>query len=853
ALGAAAPAAPAPGPSARVPRAPAAAVAAEAETLLAVLRGQAERTPDAPHFILHGESGDEEVVTYGEFLRAATAIAGGLQARDLAPGDKVALMLPTGRDYFASFYGVLLAGGVPVPIYPPARPAQLEDHLRRHARILENAEARLIIAPQEVLIAARLLKAQVEQVRAVVNAGELGAGAPPTTLPRVRATDIAMLQYTSGSTGNPKGVVLSHAQLLANIRAMGAAVRATSADVFVSWMPLYHDMGLIGAWLGSLYHGIPLVVMSPLTFLTRPERWLWAMHRHRATISGAPNFGYELCLRRIDEHAIEGLDLSSWRLAFNGAEPVSPDTIERFCARFGRYGFRRSAMAPVYGLAEVAVGLAFPPLDRPPRIDSVGRDALLREGLAQPAAPGEARAAQFVACGRPLPGYAIRIVDEQGRELPERRQGRLEFRGPSATIGYYRNPAATAALIRDGWLDSGDLAYLADGEVYITGRIKDVIIHAGRNLHPQELEEAVGNLAGVRKGCVAVFGARPRGADTERLVVVAETRAGDAPALARLRAAVNTLAIELVGTPPDDVVLAPPHTVLKTSSGKIRRAASRELYERGALAAARRPPWRQLARVAVVALRPEIRRLLHAAFAVAYAAYAWCLFALIAPLAWLAVALAPRPRRARAIVRRAARAVAWLSGTRLAVHGLEHLPRTPCLVVANHASYLDGIALSAVLPPVFGFVAKREFLAGIVGRIFFRRLQAEFVERFDVGRGIEDARRLATTVRAGRSLLVFPEGTFRREAGLLPFHLGAFVTAAEAGVPVVPCAIRGTRAMLRDDEWFPRHGTVTITFAAPLTPDGRGFEAALKLRDAARAAILPDCGEPDLGAASTSA
>jgi 1-acyl-sn-glycerol-3-phosphate acyltransferase len=826
----------------------------DAETLIEVLDWHVRAHPARPHIYLITETGAEEEISYAALQQGAGAVAAGLRERDLHPGQTVAIMLPTGRDYFYSFYGVLMAGGIPVPIYPPMRVSQIEEHLRRHRRILSNAGAAILITFAEAKPVARLLRLQVEGLRTVVNVGELAVTAAPvsglkpgqTTPSPVQAQDIAMLQYTSGSTGNPKGVILTHANLLANIRAMGSAAQARPTDVFVSWMPLYHDMGLIGAWLGSMYHAIPLVAISPLTFLTRPERWFWAIHRHRATLSGAPNFGYELCLRRIQDHDIEGLDLSSWRMAFNGAEPVSPDTITRFCERFTRYGFRKETMAPVYGLAESSVGLAFPPLGRAPVIDRVRREPFMREGRALPAGADDAGALRFVACGRPLPEHQIRIVDGTGHEVAEREEGRLEFQGPSVTSGYFRNPEQTRRLFHDGWLDSGDLAYMAGGDVYLTGRVKDVIIRAGRNIYPHELEEAVGNIAGIRKGCVAVFGSTDPASATEKLVVLAETRETSEEARERLRESINAAAMDLTGTSPDDVVLAPPHAVLKTSSGKVRRAASRELYERGAIGAPSPAPWRQYARLLRAGVLPQLRRTLRALGALLYAVYAWMLFWLLAPPVWIAVALLPRPAWSLGIIRAAARWLQRLSGTPLRTEGIENLPRGPCVIVANHASYLDGIILTAILPGTFSFVVKREFTAHPVARVFLRHIGAEYVERFDLARGAEDARQLARVAQRGRRLVFFPEGTFTRSTGLLPFHLGAFVAAAEAGVPVVPMTIRGTRSILRDGQWFPRRGAISVTVGPALQPEGSDWPAAVALRDAARAEILRHCGEPDL-------
>ncbi|HET7798039.1 MAG TPA: AMP-binding protein, partial [Nevskia sp.] len=682
---------------------------------------------------------------------------------------------------------------------------------------------------------ARLLQAQVACLHAVVTADELAVAGQQVPDYTLQPGQVALLQYTSGSTANPKGVVLTHANLLANIRAMGQAAQVGSTDVFVSWLPLYHDMGLIGAWLGSLYYAMTLVVMSPLTFLARPERWLWAIHKYRGTFSASPNFGYELCMRKIPDAALEGLDLSGWRWAFNGAEPVSPDTLANFARRFERYGLRRESLAPVYGLAECSVGLAFPPPLRGPLVDRIKRDSFTRSGRAEPASDDEKDALRFVACGRPLPGHQIRIVDATGREVSERVEGRLEFKGPSTTSGYFRNAEQNRLLFHEDWLDSGDYAYFAEGDVYLTGRAKDIVIRAGRNIYPHELEEAVGNLDGVRRGCVAVFGSPDPVTGTERLIVMAETRETGAQKREELRSRINALTLDTLGTPADDIVLAPMHGVLKTSSGKIRRAACRELYEKGT--APERAVWWQVVRLVWAGLLPELRRGIRVAADQLYAAYVWSLFWVLAPLAWLAATLLPRSVLSWAASGVMARLYARLTGTPLAVDELENLPATPCVIAANHASYLDGIVMVAALPiegRQYGFVAKKELLNKFFPRVFLRHIGTDFVERFDPQQGAADVQLVAASLRAGRSPVFFPEGTFDRKPGLLPFRMGAFVVATEAGVPVVPVVIRGTRSMLRSGHWFPRRGAISITLCTPIHPDGNDWAAAIRLRDETR-------------------
>jgi 1-acyl-sn-glycerol-3-phosphate acyltransferase len=824
----------------------------QARTLIEVLEWHLAAHPDRPHIHFYSDRDNGAKLSYRQLYDGALAVASGLQREGLQPGSPVAIMLPSSADYFFTFFGILLAGGIPVPIYPPARKALMADHLRRQTAILGNCATTMLVTMPEALTFGRLLKSQLPALRKLVTVTELSSGTAIRGKPTVSAEDTAFLQYTSGSTGNPKGVILSHAKLLTNIRAMGEAVDADETDVMISWLPLYHDMGLIGCWLSSLYYASPLVLLSPLDFLSRPQRWLRAIHRYRGTLSAAPNFAYEICLTKLRDEDLAGLDLSSWRAAFNGAEPVSPNSIERFSRRFSAYGFRPEAMMPVYGMAECTVGLAFPPCGRGPVIDRIRRKEFMKSGRALPATETEQDSLRFVACGMPLAGHEIRVIDASGRELPERREGRVQFRGPSACNGYYRNPEATVKLFDGEWLDTGDLGYIAGGDIYLTGRTKDVVIVAGRNIYPPELEEAVADLPGIRKGNVAVFGSPDPASGTERLVVVAETRETAAAALNRLEQEINQRSISLVGSPPHNLILAPPQTILKTSSGKIRRSATRELYEKGLLGK-KQQLWRQYLSLARAALKGQLLRLRQSLVALAFAGYAWSLYALLAAPVWLGALLLPRLAWRWTLMRGAVRFLARATRTPLTVHGLEHLPAgRPCVIVANHSSYLDAYALVAGLPLRFSFVAKSELKSKPTIRWALQRIGTEFVERFDKQKGAADARRLSRRAREeGQSLMFFPEGTFTRIPGLRPFHMGAFIAAAEAGIPVVPVAIRGTRSILRADFWFPRRGTVGIHIGKPLeaaeAAGNNTWERALHLRDSSRRFILSFCGEPDLG------
>ncbi|MCO5166079.1 MAG: AMP-binding protein [Planctomycetes bacterium] len=822
-----------------------------AATLIEVLEHHAARAPDRAHVLLHRDEGPPyEALTHRDLLLGARRVAAGLQRAGVVADEAVALMLPTGREYFLAFFGALLAGAVPVPLYPPAGTQGLEAHLRRQAGILKNARAAALITWPGALRMARLIRGAAPDLRLITTSAELTADAPPapTGQARRRADDVALLQYTSGSTGDPKGVVLTHANLLANIRAMGRVTGAGPGDVIVSWLPLYHDMGLIGAWLGGLYHGCRVVVLSPLAFVARPARWLEAITAHRGTISAAPNFAYGLCAARLDDAAVARLDLSSWRLALNGAEPVSARTLEAFAARFGPRGLRREALSPVYGLAESAVGLCFPPPGRGPRVDRISRVTLLRDGEAVPAPPGSADAQEVVGCGRPLPGHEVRVVDDEGRPRGPREVGRVEFRGPSATRGYRDHPEATRALHRGGgWLDTGDLGYLAEGELFLTGRRKDLIIRAGRNVYPHEVEAAISDLAGVRKGCVAVFAAHDGGHDAaERLVVAAETRlpADDVARRSDLRRRIEALTLELTQTSPDDVLLLPPRSVPKTANGKVRRAEARARYEQGRLGAPGPSLAVQVTRLALSSAADRARRAGRSLGGWLFGAWAWLALVLLFPTAWLGAVLLPTVRARRRWVRAHARALLGLTATPLTVRGADALPAGPCVLVANHASYLDGVVLTAALPTRFTFAAKRELTERALVGLALSRLGVVFVERHDPRGGVEDTSRLAEALRAGESLVVFAEGTFDRAPGLLPFHMGAFVVAAGAGAPVVPAALVGTRALLPGETLRPRRAALELTLLPPLPAPGPDWADALALRDAARAAIREVCGEP---------
>jgi 1-acyl-sn-glycerol-3-phosphate acyltransferase len=753
-------------------------------------------------------------------------------------------MLRTEPAFFPVFLGTLMAGAVPVPIYPPYRPDQIEEYAHRQSGILRNAGARMLVTFSEAHRVARLLRGAVPSLEHIVTIDELRGTTAASSAGPSRSSDPGLIQYTSGSTGDPKGVLLSHANILANIRAFGDALAVKPDDVAVSWLPLYHDMGLIGAWLGSLYYGVPLVLLSPLAFLSRPSRWLAALHAHGGTVSAAPNFAFDLCVNKIADDEIAGLDLRRWRLAMNGSEAVSADTIDRFTRRFAPYGFRAEALCPVYGLAEASLALTMSPIDRAPRVDRVARAPFEQRRDIRPAESEDPHTRRFVSSGRPLPNHEIRIVDPSGRLLVDREEGHIQFRGPSVTAGYFENPEATRAVLHDSWMDSGDLGYVADGELFVTGRVKDIIIQAGRNISADEVEEAASSTPGIRKGCAAAFGVPDPQLGTERLVVVAETRERDRTRWDSLRAAVQGRVTAAIGVPPDIVVITPPRAVLKTPSGKIRRSAIRDAYIHGTLGR-RRSLLLQQTRLLLTSASVRATRLTDSCGRVAFTAYvAACVLSTL-PVLWLYLFLSPRGCRADRAVKRWSRLALTACGMRPRVTGLEHLRGIDtAILVANHASYIDSVVLMAAIPTDFRFVAKRRLADyPLIGTVI-RRAGHLTIEKATVAQQLAGATELAQFLREGRQILVFPEGTFFRSPGLLPFRLGAFKAAVDAGRPVVPIALRGTRHVFPDGTWLFRHGPIDVTIGPPLGPEGREWQEMVRLRDEARRIIGQGSGEP---------
>jgi acyl-CoA synthetase (AMP-forming)/AMP-acid ligase II len=554
------------------------------ETLGAVLQTRAALHGDRTFIHLLGDGDHETPISFEALHLGARRVAAALQARGVRRGDRVLLVMPTGREFLDVLFGTLLAGAVVVPCYPPLRSKGIADYQQRLARLMQNADPALVVTFRKVRLVVEAAAYQAGCACQTVEASALDGDPEAFRTPELHSDDLALVQFSSGSTGNPRGVMLSHRNLLANIACALAKLTPDEGTINVSWLPLYHDMGLIGGLFMPLYCACTLVLLSPQSFMFDPKRWLWAIHRYRGTASTAPNFAYQLLATRMSDAELAGLDLSSWQLALCGAEPVVPGTLEAFAERFAPYGFHREALTPVYGLAEVALAAVFPEVGRGPRYDAIDPDALAADAMAVPYlgddTGGEIMPIRLASVGQALPGFAMRIVGQDGQVLDERRVGEVELQGPSVMRGYLKNPEATAAAFDDIWLRTGDLGYIAGGELFIVGRKKDVIIKGGRKYVPQDLEQLAEQVQGVRKGCVVAFGVPDVATGTESVVVVAETRQPEDGHEAISRQ-IATVVQAAMGLRPDHVRLVPPGTVPKTSSGKLQRSRSRDLWLAG--------------------------------------------------------------------------------------------------------------------------------------------------------------------------------------------------------------------------------------------------------------------------------
>jgi len=531
-------------------------------------------------FTFVGRDREERFFAYEALESEAWRRAAFLQERGLKKGDRAALVIAEPEDFVLSFLGCAVAGVVPVPVYPRASFKNADGYVEILAHVVRTSGARAVLCMEgnrDVVERIGEHGAAPEHVLAVESA--FTGTAPSFATPTLDERDLCFLQFTSGSTNKPKGVTVTHRNLVANASAfLGPhGLDRNDDDKGVSWLPLFHDMGLIGFVLGTLVKDIPVVLLPTETFARSPGLWLETITKHRGTITYAPNFAYQLVTKRVKDKQLEELELSSVRVAGCGAEPIRAATLKEFAQKFAPAGFRSTAFLPSYGMAESTLAITFHPVGTEMVVDAVDAEAM-KDGVARPADASTKTPLEVVSCGVGFPEHEVRVVDEQGQPLPERRVGQVIARGPSVTEGYFENAEATAEALKDGWLQTGDLGYFADGNLYICGRLKDLIIIRGANHYPQDLEWSVGDLEGVRRGNVVAFSVMRDG--TEELVIAAEANRADAE---RLRTEIARKIQQEFGLSPAHVAICAVGALPKTSSGKAQRRKTKALFEAGDL------------------------------------------------------------------------------------------------------------------------------------------------------------------------------------------------------------------------------------------------------------------------------
>ncbi|MET7641812.1 fatty acyl-AMP ligase [Streptomyces sp. NPDC005438] len=542
------------------------------------LLAQAERGPDGASITLIPEPGREERLRYDVLLTRAARSAAALAEHGVGRGDRVVLCLPTGPEFTTVFFGAQLLGAVPTAVAVPLRfggAAGAEGQMKDLVSYLRPAA---VVTTATVIDVLPDLDGSALLDGSVLYARTLAEDAPVHPVRRPDGDDLALIQCTSGSTGTPKGVMVTHANLAANCEQLTRAIGWTDTGTTVSWIPHYHDMGLITGLLCPVYSGSGAVLMPPARFLRQPVEWLRHISTYRGEIAAAPNFGYGYATSRVREEDMEGVDLSSWRAALCGAEPVQPDTVRRFVERFTRWGLPRSAFTPGYGMAEAALVVTTTRPEDAFTFDSIDRRSAVDEGRASDVDPYGTEALHVVDCGRPVEGTEVRVVDGEGRPLGEDRIGHLQFRGPSRTVGYFELPEETAACLDpSGWWRTGDVGYLRAGSLRVTGRAKDLVIIRGANYFPSDFEQAAETVPGVRLGAVIAVGHRSEDSDSEELHVIAETELSGEQ-LETLRLAIRNAVSSRTGVTPRQVHLVPRRSIPKTTSGKLQRSKAREMF-----------------------------------------------------------------------------------------------------------------------------------------------------------------------------------------------------------------------------------------------------------------------------------
>jgi fatty-acyl-CoA synthase len=540
-----------------------------AGTVAGTLVERARRQPDAVAYYLPTESGVDQRITVAGLLQRAHAAGSALAAAGLARGGRVCLCLDTSAPLLAAVFGAALLGAVPSVVEPPVTAGRTQLWLDRVRHLVAVARPSVLVCDASLREAAATV---LDGRHVAVISPPFGDGVVAEPVLSAEPEEPAFIQFSSGTTFEAKGIELSHRAVLAAASAIRRGGPFLADDLMVSWLPLHHDMGMIGATMTPFLLSLPSVLIPPLAFGVRPDRWLRLIHVYRATLSPAPNFAYRLVTSIASRIDLTGLDLSCWRAAFNGAEVVDAATVRDFTGAMARFGFRAEHMRPCYGMAELGLAATFSPVGTPPRVEVLSRTAMSESRRAVPPL-SDVDAHSYVSSGTALPGTRIRVADASDADLPAGHVGRVLVASESMMTGYLNGPADPLLELRDGWLDTGDLGFLLDGELFITGRSKDLIILAGRNYQPQTFELAAETVAGVRMGATSAVGVLDPGTGTQRMVIVVESKDHRNHDLASAMAtAIDRAVADLTGVRPAQVVVVGPRSLPKTSSGKLQRS-----------------------------------------------------------------------------------------------------------------------------------------------------------------------------------------------------------------------------------------------------------------------------------------
>jgi fatty-acyl-CoA synthase len=554
------------------------------ETLIAARDAAASITHKGYTFLDHDLNPSNW--SYADAFKEASRIGAHLQAKGLSKGDRLALVLNTPENFVLSFLGAIIAGIMPVPLYPPLALSRMDSYMDRAVGILRASGVKALLTTHDFLPTFQPVTSRTPTLEKLIDIDLLRKSSWDPTIKEqiVHPEDPCFLQFTSGSTSDPRGVIVTHRNLMANAQGIIDSLEIHSdTDIAASWLPLYHDMGLIGFVIATLVATMPVIFIPTLSFVKHPGVWMDTVHKYRATITFGPNFAFDLAAKRAPKTSRTNLDLSCLRVLGCGAEPINPKTMENFFAAFSPWGLKANSLIPCYGMAEATLAIAFDRTNRPAQKLTIDRHAYESESVARPLGNNgksldPKKRLELVSCGRTIPGHEIRILDENSKILPEGRVGEIVFKGPSVTPGYFQNPEASNQILKCGWLHTGDLGFILNGDLYISGRQKDLIIINGRNYPPQAIEWVAEEVPGIRKGSVVAFSIN--GESTEKLIIIAETSMLDNPDLSQT---ISTQVRSAFGLVVDKVVLLGRGSIPKTSSGKLQRRRTKTLYEEGLL------------------------------------------------------------------------------------------------------------------------------------------------------------------------------------------------------------------------------------------------------------------------------